>query len=188
MENRPIIDENGKEQWISRSIVVLCAVLRITDDKRIEVLVERRGPDVSATGMWCVPCGYLDYDETIKEGVIREVREETGYTIGKKDITFIDINSKPEGTKQNVVIRHIAFIDPNIRQEDGFTLDTGEVTELKWVEIGKFVDDPVTMFLLDYSRIKGVGKWAFGHRGIIINIIDKYCRQNGIELRIHNKD
>lgn len=39
MQNKPILDENGKEVWISRSVVVACVVARLTDDKRIEVLV-----------------------------------------------------------------------------------------------------------------------------------------------------
>ena len=65
--------ENGEELWISRSVVVACVVARITDEHKIEVLVEKRGPEVSATGRWCFPCGYLDYDEDLTQAVIREV-------------------------------------------------------------------------------------------------------------------
>ena len=34
-------------------------------------------------GLWCCPCGYLDFDETLEECVIREIKEETGLTIPK---------------------------------------------------------------------------------------------------------
>ncbi len=29
-------------------------------------------------GGWCIPCGYVEYDETIQQAAIREFREETG--------------------------------------------------------------------------------------------------------------
>lgn len=32
-------------------------------------------------GMWCIPCGYLEYDEDIYDGVIREMKEETDLDI-----------------------------------------------------------------------------------------------------------
>lgn len=42
------------------------------------VLLVRRGPEVSRSGAWCIPCGYLDYGEEVREGAARELREETG--------------------------------------------------------------------------------------------------------------
>jgi 8-oxo-dGTP pyrophosphatase MutT (NUDIX family) len=189
MENKCIIDENGKEVWISRSVVVACVVARLTDDKRIEVLVEKRGPAVSATGRWCFPCGYLDYDETIEEGVIREVREETGYILNKRDITFIDINSKPDGKKQNVVIRHIAFIDDGYEQVERFKLDFNEVTELRWVDIGTYKSNIfVDVFNIDFEKLEEVGKWAFKHKGETIHLFEEYCKRYGIELKIKNRE
>lgn len=187
MENRCIIDVNGNEQWISRSVVVSCVVARLTSDKKIEVLVEKRGPAVSATGRWCFPCGYLDYDETIKEAVIREVREETGYVLDSKDIMFVDIDSKPEGKKQNVLVKHIAFIDAEDRQTDGFELDTNEVTELKWAEIGTYESKQfVDKFILDEEKIDAVGKWAFKHRGELIRLMGEYCKRYWIKLETKN--
>lgn len=29
-------------------------------------------------GLWCIPCGYLEYDEDLYEGLQREFKEETG--------------------------------------------------------------------------------------------------------------
>lgn len=184
MDNKMIIDENGKEQWISRSVVVASVVARLTDDKKIEVLVERRGPAVSATGRWCMPCGYLDYDETLTQAVIREVREETGYILEPGDVDFIDINDKPDGKKQNVVIRHVAFIDNDKEQYDGFELDTNEVTELKWVEVGEYKSNIfLDRFIIDESKLESVGKWAFKHRGELVHLMQKYCERYGIEFK-----
>ena len=182
-ENRMIKGENGEELWISRSIVVVCLVARITDNNKIEILVEKRGPLVSATGRWCFPCGYLDYDEDLTDAVIREVQEETGYTLERKDVNFIDINSKPEGKKQNVGIRHIAFIDNDKKQISDFELDTNEVTELKWVEIGESVGN---IFNIDVNKLDCV-KWAFNHKSLIIHIINEYCNRYGYEIELKNK-
>lgn len=182
-ENRMIKGENGEELWISRSVVVICVVARITDDNKIEILVEKRGPLVSATGRWCFPCGYLDYDEDITDAVIREVQEETGYTLERKDVNFIDINSKPEGKKQNVGIRHIAFIDNDKKQISDFELDTNEVTELKWIEIGESVGN---IFNIDVNKLDCV-KWAFNHKSLIIHIINEYCNRYGYEIELKNK-
>ena len=182
-ENRMIKGENGEEVWISRSVVVICVVARITDDNKIEILAEKRGPLVSATGRWCFPCGYLDYDEDITDAVIREVQEETGYTLERKDVNFIDINSKPEGKKQNVGIRHIAFIDNDKKQISDFELDTNEVTELKWIEIGESVGN---IFNIDVNKLDCV-KWAFNHKSLIIHIINEYCNRYGYEIELKNK-
>lgn len=182
-ENRMIKGENGEELWISRSVVVICVVARITDDNKIEIIAEKRGPLVSATGRWCFPCGYLDYDEDLTDAVIREVQEETGYTLERKDVKFIDINSKPEGKKQNVGIRYIAFIDNDKKQISDFELDTNEVTELKWIEIGESVGN---IFNIDVNKLDCV-KWAFNHKSLIIHIINEYCNRYGYEIELKNK-
>ena len=182
-ENRMIKGENGEELWISRSVVVCCVVARITDENKIEILAEKRGPLVSATGRWCFPCGYLDYDEDLTDAVIREVQEETGYTLERKDVNFIDINSKPDGKKQNVVIRHIAFIDNDKKQISDFELDTNEVTELKWVEIGESVGNILN---IDVNKLDCV-KWAFNHKSLIIHLINEYCNRYGYEIELKNK-
>lgn len=45
-----------------------------------ELLLGRRncGP---YKGLWCIPCGYLEYDEDVSAGVKREFKEETNLTI-----------------------------------------------------------------------------------------------------------
>lgn len=53
-----------------------------------EVLLIKRGKP-PMLGMWSIPGGGLEYGETIKDGVIREVREETAVEI---DLTgLIDV-------------------------------------------------------------------------------------------------
>jgi ADP-ribose pyrophosphatase YjhB (NUDIX family) len=42
------------------------------------LLVERSG---SHAGKWCIPCGYVEWDEDVRRAAAREAREETGLDI-----------------------------------------------------------------------------------------------------------
>ncbi len=47
-------------------------------DEHGRVLLVQRGPEVTRSGAWCIPCGYLDYGEEVRAGAARELKEETG--------------------------------------------------------------------------------------------------------------
>ena len=76
----------GKTYWISRSVATAVHVFKVINSD-LYVLVEKRGSGVQYPGLYCIVCGYLDYDETLQEGAIRELREETGmgYSIWDPD-------------------------------------------------------------------------------------------------------
>ncbi|MEM9903950.1 MAG: NUDIX hydrolase [Cyanobacteria bacterium P01_D01_bin.44] len=81
--NRPnrCLNIQGEELWISRSVTVLPVILFVQETD-IYVPLNKRGtalPD--EVGKWGLPGGYLDYDETAGEAVIREVWEELGLNI-----------------------------------------------------------------------------------------------------------
>lgn len=52
-----------------------------------ELLVERRGKE-PAKGTLDLPGGFVDMNETAEEGVIREIREETGLEVTSADYLF----------------------------------------------------------------------------------------------------
>ncbi len=47
------------------------------------LLVRRRGTYI---GQWCIPCGYLEYDEEIRTAAVREMREESGLDVEVCDL------------------------------------------------------------------------------------------------------
>lgn len=111
MKNFPLLDENGKEWWISRSIAVTGCIFTFLNGKWC-VLANKRGegtPDFQ--GMWNMPCGYLDFDETTAQAVIREVYEETGIKVNPDHLHFWKFNDSPTQNRQNVSFRYYALVD-----------------------------------------------------------------------------
>lgn len=156
MKNFPIKDINGKEWWISRSIAVTGCILTLLNNRWC-VLVNKRGkgaPDFQ--GMWNMPCGYLDFDETIPEAVIREVYEETGVKVDPDFLRFWKFNDLPSQNRQNVSFIYYAIIDAqpssisvSINNDRGG--EEGEVDAVGWIPL-----DSIDKY-----------QWAFNHDKII---------------------
>lgn len=78
--NEPIQREDGSVIWHSRSVAVVAEIcLYQPQQNQWYILIGQRGsgtPDFQ--GYWGLPCGYLDWNETLCEAVVREVWEECG--------------------------------------------------------------------------------------------------------------
>ena len=59
-----------------RNPTVGVAVILLEEDRIL--LVKRRG---SYEGMWCIPCGHVEWDEDVREAARREFYEETGIKV-----------------------------------------------------------------------------------------------------------
>lgn len=160
MKNFPIIDkETGREYWISRSIAVLVKVVAEDIRGNKYVLAVQRGkgtPDPEYVGKYCMPCGYLDFDETTKQAAQRELIEETGLNFPISDFKLVNINDNPEGDKrQNVTFRYIVkSLVPIEDLEQSFTIknsEKDEVSDIKFINI-----EDIDLY-----------EWAFNHNSLI---------------------
>lgn len=161
MKNFPLIDsKTEQEYWVSRSVAAVVLLTAFDSQDNQFVLAVKRGqktPDPEFIGARCLPCGYLDYDETIREAAARELFEETGIKINPSDLCQVLIDDNPNNDKrQNVVFYYIISIT-KLLVETLNRLITSEYAEKDEVDFAEFI--PVKQ-IDDY-------KWAFGHDKII---------------------
>ena len=97
------------------------------DGKELRVLLIKRGAEKEASttayvGEWALPGGFLDVeqDKTIAHTAQRELKEETGLTLGIKDFkeaaTFSDIKRDPR--ERVITIAHYALVKLSEVQAD----------------------------------------------------------------------
>ena len=138
------IEHEGKEYWISRAPAVF-GVIFIKKENQVKVLVCKRGPECpDHVGMWCLPCGYLDWDETGPEAVVREVHEETKLELPNfSNIIYnhlfnsnpLFVNTKPSSNNQNVSLGYGLFVEVTDWPDTSFTND--ETAEIKLLDINQ---------------------------------------------------
>lgn len=159
----------NKEYWISRSVAVTgLIVVKNPDTGKLEVLLEKRGsgcPDY--IGKLCGVCGYLDWDETLEEAIIRETYEETGLKIDSNMDTVYQwlIKSDPSENHQNVIVRYVIFPDYYKLKKE---IKLGHINT-RTEERGGEINEVEEIRLYDIDQIKNMksSDFAFGHKEMI---------------------
>lgn len=137
MENF-MFEHNGKQYWYSRSMTAVNFVFCRNKNYEWCILANQRGPSApSCVGLWNVPCGYLDHNESITEAACRETKEETGVKVEEYQLNFWKLKTSPDKGKQNmncqfyVVLDGITDLYP---VSDQFN-EPGETSDIKWIPI-----------------------------------------------------
>lgn len=149
----------GESYWYSRSVAVLGMVIGKDKNGNKYILANKRGentPDFQ--GCWCMPCGYLDFNETTEQAVAREIFEETGVKLPYDYFLLHSIDSIPED-RQNVTIRYMFApqVDINKYKLTAKYSEHKEVDDIRWIPLNK---------IEDYQ-------WAFNHKELIYKYIIK---------------
>lgn len=71
-----------------RPDLVACWLFRVRVDGELEILLIHRSPDRMYPGLWQCVTGRLEAGETIVQGALREVAEETGFGAGEIEAVF----------------------------------------------------------------------------------------------------
>lgn len=163
--NQPCYDKHGRFLgWYSRSVAASIFVYCKDEDGDWCVLASERGEEAADfREFWNVPCGYVDFNESVKSAALRELYEETGVFISDEEndglVQFVGYEDSPAANRQNITFRFAAFIKDAVTS--GFTFskkmnEGKEVGEIKWIKIDK-IDDYL---------------WAFGHEKRILEIFE----------------
>jgi 8-oxo-dGTP pyrophosphatase MutT (NUDIX family) len=169
-----------KSVWESRSVAVNCVIVVTDPDITTEpfVLISKRGTGAADfQGLWNIPAGYLDYDETTSQSMVREVWEETNidlYSIlsmkeDNKNYVVQDYIKKEWGTnsditnnRQNVSFRFgIYFVMEDFINKIHLSdknSEPNEIGDIKWIPLSK---------VNDYN-------FAFNHDTLIKEFVNRY--------------
>jgi len=97
------------------------------------LLVKRVG-DILETGKWGLPGGFLDRDETVSQGVLRELLEETGWEGEIISLFRINTNpNRPKEDRQNVAFDFIVKPLRLVGTQDA------ESSKVEWIPIEKLL-------------------------------------------------
>lgn len=82
-----------------------------------EILLIKRGVEPDK-GKWGTPGGYVGWDESAEEAVVRELKEETGLVA--KSLRFLTVSSSPKRhPKQVITIAYVVEVEqPNAKKGD----------------------------------------------------------------------
>lgn len=169
---------DGKEYWISRSVAVCAFIFKIQNDE-LYTLIERRGSGAAdEQGKLAAVSGYLSYNETLTQAVVREIFEETGFKAKEERLQFMKINSDPSEERQNVTVHYVYFAKKN----EDFDLDRAEggeeneVSEAKWFKVGDLEkkNNVVTLYANVYDIM--AEDWAFNHDKLLIEHLSKFFK------------
>ena len=146
IKNKEITDTDGNKHWISPSVSV-DALLVVNGF----VLIVKRSSNMSNPNMWCLPCGFLDWNEDLFTAAIRELYEETGIDVRAFNILNLKDCNRPFALNGTALqFKFELFERPDVN------LNTEECIDYAWVS---------TSILKDYD-------FAFGHNHLIRYILE----------------
>lgn len=111
-------------------------------------------------GQWIVPGGHVEKGETMRECVVREIKEETGLDVTDVRFLGVDDGIKPSGFERDTHFIYLNFVCR--AADEDVELDAEEGVEFSWV-------DPENA-LTDYETNNSTAR-----------LIESYLREDGDE-------
>ena len=118
-------------------MVAVAAV--VLDDAGSVLMVERGRPP--AQGLWALPGGLLDLGEAVRDGVVREVREETGAEI--EIVELLDLFEPIHRDADGRIHYHFVVIDFWAHFRGGTVAPDDDADQAAWVSLETLDDLPM---------------------------------------------
>ena len=110
----------------------------IVDDGR--VLLVKRG-HAPLAGEWSVPGGVLELGETVREGVVREVLEETGLAV--ETLELLGVFDRVVRDLDERTLYHYVLIDFLCQRVSGELCAAGDADEARWFSAEELANLPL---------------------------------------------
>lgn len=109
------------------------------------LLLEKRAGPILESGKWCLPAGFIERDETLKECIIRELKEETGWEGEVVSLFCINSNpDRPHEDRQNIAVEFIVKPIRKTGEKDR------ESSKVEWIAIDKLL--PFDQYAFDHGK------------------------------------
>lgn len=148
------IKHEGKDYWISRSCAVVGIIttyvtnVRKTNSEfgnKVVLVVKRGSGSTDYPGKYCLPCGYMDWNESAYEAFKREIFEETNIDLdlykngfntpiinGQEQPCYV--NSNPSNNRQNVTMYFKHIIVQPVNEVSNLNCEEDEIDEIIWIK------------------------------------------------------
>jgi 8-oxo-dGTP diphosphatase len=123
----------------------------IWNDRRELVLIRRGKPP--RQDQWSIPGGHVEWGESVREAVLREVHEETGLSV--EIAGLIDVVDLVTRDETGNVSSHFVLIDFAARFVSGALHPGSDAADARWVAYSLLDDYPLwseTRRIIDASR------------------------------------
>jgi 8-oxo-dGTP diphosphatase len=117
------------------------------------ILLVRRERDPSR-GLWSLPGGRVERGESLREAVIREVREETGIDVEVEGL--VGVAERIVRDDEGDVAHHFVILDYLATPRSTALRAGGDASEARWVPVGELAELPLTPGLLEFLADRGV--------------------------------
>lgn len=132
MRNFPFIHK-GNEYWYSRSVAAASAVVAEHNGVYHLLAVKRGNGARFHNHEWCIPGGFLDFNETVQQCAMRETFEETGISLSIEDSIAPLIIDDPSSSKEQTVTLIYFFKLDDLKPVTNEYSELDEVEEIKWI-------------------------------------------------------
>ncbi len=111
------------------AVTVDVAIFSVIDDSLRILLIERKNPPHQ--GMWALPGGFVDIDESLKHAAWRELREETGINAAYLEQFYTFGHPRRDPRERVITVAYLALLPP-----DKLTLEAGSDAErADWFDV-----------------------------------------------------